>query len=179
MKERSPKSMTQTGPSSLRNSETLATFTSNPVFDKGSEVAHTANPAATGVEISIYAIPLFKNVKGDVHYVYIPVRHAEKPDAESCSSSSCAPADSILQTESSTSNHRNQQVKYQTLASSLQQQVAHATSAAQSTWDSWGRMKKGTWLRWFHDIGQTVTEDVSPEARLARGISSRATKVSK
>jgi hypothetical protein len=48
---------------------------------------------------------------------------------------------------------------------------------AQSTWDSWGRLKKGTWLRWLHDMGQTVTEDVSAEARLARGIPSRATKV--
>ncbi|GAX81579.1 hypothetical protein CEUSTIGMA_g9007.t1 [Chlamydomonas eustigma] len=151
----------------------------DPLLNKGSGDTNLANPNENGVEISIYAVPLFRNPKGDVQYVYIPVRHAEQmPNHdEGCPSSSFSPCDRDAVNDANRTTTISQQLRSRTLVSSLKQQMANATSTAQSTWDSWGRMDKGTWLRWFHDIGQTVTEDVSPEARLARGISSRATKV--
>ncbi|GAX81577.1 hypothetical protein CEUSTIGMA_g9005.t1 [Chlamydomonas eustigma] len=157
------------------------------------------------VEISIYAVPLFRDGTS-VRYAYIPVHHGpERPARQSRPAEESEPSTisnnyaheslsasammSAMEASGKAAIHPTIQVGHTgqqsliTSSSTTMKTVPRPSSLigsmhnhAQSTWDSWGRLKKGTWLRWLHDIGQTATEDVSAEARLARGIPSKATK---
>lgn len=152
---------------------------------------------SSSVAIAVYAVPLFKE-GGKVRFAYIPVGESlprndtgenARPDQGTCQSSTLDPdgpssaSASALTAELHATRPSMAQSsvplgnKSPTIVRSLQSVASRTASHAKSTWDGWGRMGKGTWLRWLHDMGQTVTEDVSAEARLARGISAKATRV--
>ncbi|KAG1665108.1 hypothetical protein FOA52_007799 [Chlamydomonas sp. UWO 241] len=130
------------------------------------------------VEISVYAVPLFKDASsGQVQFAYIPVRDENEGDAD------CTPGlrpshggepvsrASTSTVEGASGTEASHQAKAQ------HGWYARMAESTTKTWGSWGTMDKTTWCRWLYDVGQVMTEDVSADARLARGISARATKV--
>ena len=166
--------------------------------DKGSQptsLPRSGNSSTEMIAMAVYAIPLFRE-GGSVRFAYIPVRveeDASEPgprhevpkapaldaseEEASSSHSSTSVLTAQLQACRPTSGAAAASAPAGSVVGSMQKVATQASAHAQSTWERWGRLDKGTWLRWLHDCGQTVAEDVSPEARLARGISARANKV--
>ena len=98
---------------------------------------------------SVYAVPLWRQGE-QVRFVFIPL----KPQA----SIPAALAPGSTRTWS--------------------QWGADTKRSIRTSWKTWGQ-QEGTWARWVHDLGQRhILEDISADARLARGVPKDAEQVS-
>jgi hypothetical protein len=175
---------------------TSETTTSYDDVGEANPSIRISSTSSNSVAIAVYAVPLFKE-GSRVRFAYIPVAGGEqrirlssnaageKVETDGASQSPCFALESSVSASALTAALRASRPVSSAssahtqppLVASLQGAASRTASHAKSTWDGWGRLEKGTWLRWLHDMGQSVTEDVSAEARLARGISARATRV--